>query len=85
VKTYIYHVLLAIDQLGTALIGGYPDETMSSYAYRLNVRGKRMGFMRHVIDALFFWQGPDHCRKAHDDEVARAHMPRALRVATLPP
>jgi hypothetical protein len=30
VKQYIWNVLISIDQFCNALLGGYPDETMSS-------------------------------------------------------
>lgn len=60
---YLLRVLVAIDQLGTALLGGYPDETLSSYAWRLAKQGKPFGFMRNVIDWVFFWDD-NHCYKA---------------------
>lgn len=75
---YVINLLIAIDQLGTTLVGGYPDETMSSYAYRLNIHGKPFGFMRRVIDTLFFWQA-DHCRQAYESERTRKQMPPELR------
>ena len=75
---YLLNVLVAIDQLGTALIGGFPDETMSSYAYRMNIQGKPWGFMRGVIDRLFWFQ-TDHCKKAYDSERRRAQEPPELR------
>lgn len=29
-KRYLFNILLALDQLGNVLTGGFPDETMSS-------------------------------------------------------
>lgn len=29
-KHYLFNILIALDQLGNTLAGGYPDETMSS-------------------------------------------------------
>lgn len=75
---YLLHLLIALDQLGTTALGGWPDETMSSYAYRLHLQGKPAGFMRRVIDRLFFWQ-PDHCRWAYESERQRAQQPPELR------
>ncbi len=75
---YILNVLIGIDQLFTTLLGGFPDETMSSYAYRLAIQRKPFGFMCRVIDALFYWQ-PNHCRLAYLDEVKRRQMPPELR------
>jgi hypothetical protein len=34
-KRYLLNILLAIDRVGNALIGGYPDETISSHAGKL--------------------------------------------------
>lgn len=75
---YILNLLIAIDQLGTTLIGGWPDETLSSYAHRMYMRGKPGGFMRNVINRLFWWQ-EDHCLAAYLREVERAQLPRSLR------
>lgn len=77
-KNYFYNIALGLDQLGTTLLGGYPDETMSSYAHRLRAQGKRFGFTANLIDKLFFWQ-KDHCRMAYESERVRRHMPPLLR------
>lgn len=71
-------VLIAMDQLCTALLGGFADETMSSYAYRMERQGKPWGFMRAVIDRVFWWQ-PGHCRAAYLSEVSRRQEPPELR------
>lgn len=75
---YLLNILIALDQLGTTLIGGWPDETLSSYAHRRYVRGKPGGFMRNVINALFWWQ-EDHCLTSYLRELERAQLPRSLR------
>ena len=77
---YARRVLIAIDQFGTALVGGWPGETMSSYAYRLDRQGKIGGrIFRPAIDALFFWQEL-HCRDAYLGMLARLNLPPELRV-----
>ena len=40
---YLIHLLIALDCVGTALLGGWPGETLSSYAYRLDQQGKPGG------------------------------------------
>lgn len=75
---YIRNILIALDQLGTTLCGGYPDETLSSYAWRLSVQRKPFGFMRGVIDAMFFWQN-DHCYHAYREEADRRQLPPHFR------
>ena len=77
-KNYLLNLGIGIDQLVTTVIGGWPDETLSSYAHRLYVRGKPFGFMRNVINRLFWWQ-PDHCLAAYQDEAERRQLPRSLR------
>ena len=69
-------VLIAIDQLANTLIGGYADETISSYAYRKSLKGKP--WLARLIDALFFWQS-NHCQQAFQSELDRAHLPPSVR------
>jgi hypothetical protein len=79
---YIIDILIAIDQLVTTLVGGFPDETLSSYAYRLDVQGKPGGrIFRPIIDALFSWQGYEggHCKDAYIAERARLQLPPEFR------
>ena len=52
-SNYILRVLIAFDQLVNALIGGNPDETLSSAAYRAEKAGGLWGFWRPVIDFIF--------------------------------
>ena len=76
---YIINILIAIDQLGTTLVGGYPDETLSSYAYRLLQQGKPGGkIFVPIINRIFFWQR-DHCKGAYEEERLRLQFPPILR------
>ena len=67
IKDYGVQCFIAFDQLANALrppIDGtlsYADETLSAHR-----DGKIMGkvFMP-LIDLLFFWQGPNHCKNAY--------------------
>lgn len=79
---YIVNILIALDQLGTAILGGFPDETLSSYVYRLDRLGKPGGrIFRPVIDWLFSWQGyvKGHCHAAWLEERYRYQFPPELR------
>lgn len=79
---YLIRILIAIDQLATTLVGGFPDETLSSYAYRLDVQGKPGGkIFRPLIDWLFSWQGlpQGHCHASYDEERLRLQFPPDLR------
>ena len=79
---YLINLLLAIDCLGTAIIGGFYGETLSSYAWRLDQQGKLGGrIFRPLIDWLFAWQKHPrgHCYYAWQDLKARNNMPPELR------
>lgn len=75
---YIRQVLVAIDQVGNAILGGWADETLSARAFRLRYR-QPYTFWRAVIDAIFFWQ-PGHCEAAYKLERKRMQMPPELRI-----
>lgn len=78
-KRYLTHIGVASTQWLCTLAGGYPDESTSSYLWRLEQQGKPAGrLLRPVVDALFFWQR-EHCRAAHEAERARYHLPPILR------
>lgn len=79
---YLTFILLALDCLGTALVGGYYGETLSSYAWRLERQGKLGGrIFRPAIDWLFAWQRlpGGHCCYAWQDLKDRHNMPPELR------
>lgn len=70
-------VAVAFDQLVNAFCGGWPDETLSSRAWRWELAGKR-SWPRKVIDRLFFWES-EHCRESYESELARRQWPPELR------
>jgi len=81
-KEYLINILIGIDQLATTLIGGWPDETISSYMFRLENQDKIAGrIMRPVIDFLFSWQGLQggHCYHSYLHETLRRDLPPELR------
>lgn len=81
-KAYLLALLIAIDQLVNALLCGQPDETLSSRAHRMRVKGHRYwGWTARAIDTVFFWDR-DHCRKAYESELRRRHLPESM---TKPP
>lgn len=76
---YPTRLALAIDQLLNVLLcNGEPDETMSSAAYRMERDGRFWGFMRPVIDTLFWFQ-PNHCRMAYESEILRLQYAEEFR------
>lgn len=75
--TYVKAVLIAVDQLANALLAGWPDETMSSRAWRWEQDGVR-AWPRCLIDRLFFWE-PNHCRASFQSEREGRQLPPELR------
>lgn len=77
--TYIMNLLIAVDQFFNVLLRGEPDETLSSRAHRMRLKGQPVwGWTATAINLLFFWQ-QDHCKGAFESEQQRRHAPKALR------
>ena len=81
-RRYILQILIAFDQFLCTLVGGWADESLSSYAHRLERQGKFWGRLwRPVIDRFFhvcFGQ-QQHCYQSYLAERERAHLPPELR------
>ena len=75
--TYAKKILIAADQLVNALLAGWPDETLSSRAYRWEQNGVR-SWPRRFIDRLFFWE-QDHCYQSYISEREGRQLPPELR------
>lgn len=67
------NLLLAIDQLGNALIRGHPDETISSRAAKSARRGKRWAC---VLCRMLDWIDPDHCERSIEADRGRPVPPK---------
>lgn len=62
---YLLRVLIALDLLANALIGGKLGETLSGSAWRGEQAGLILPtFFRPIIDRIFSPWGPDHCKEA---------------------
>jgi hypothetical protein len=75
--TYTKKILIALDQFVNALCGGWPDETMSSRAFRWEKDGVRK-WPRRLIDSLFFWES-EHCYQSYLSERVGRQFPPELR------
>ena len=60
-KRYVFSVLVALDQLGNALLGGYADETLSYRSAKARNQGRRWGC---VLCKLLDFIHNDHCHYA---------------------
>ena len=70
-------ILIALDQLVNAVFNGWPDETISSRAWRWERNGKR-AWPRKLIDAVFFFDR-DHCRESYESERLGRQLPPEMR------
>ena len=75
--TYCKAMLIALDQLVNAILAGWPDETMSSRAWRWEQDGVR-AWPRRLIDRLFFWE-QNHCLESYQSERESRQLPPELR------
>ena len=75
--SYIRRLLIAVDQLLNAVLGGWPDETLSSRAWRWELAGVR-SWPRKLIDAIFFME-KDHCLGSYESERLGRQLPPELR------
>jgi hypothetical protein len=69
-KQYLINILLSIDQFFNTLLGGDPDETLSSRA------GKREG--RKIIPTIVCWildkLDPGHCKDAIEEDEGKREV-----------
>lgn len=71
------HILIALDQLVNTIFSGWPDETISSRAWRWDINGKR-AWPRKLIDGIFFWDA-EHCKESYESERLGRQLPPELR------
>lgn len=74
---YLRKVLISIDQLINTLLGGWPDETLSSRCYRWAKDGVYI-WPQKTVNSLFFWQ-KDHCKSSYENERKGRQLPPELR------
>lgn len=70
-------ILIALDQLVNTVFNGWPDETISSRAWRWEQSGK-LRWPRRLIDTLFFFDA-NHCRESYESERLGRQLPPELR------
>ena len=71
IKKYIFNLLISIDQLANTILGGDPDETLSSRMGKMVVRwrvGSTKSQLRYKLAVAICWLlnkiDPDHCNKS---------------------
>ena len=76
VKKWFWNVLIGIDQLANAILGGDPDETISSRLGKVIARKSETNNLAWLVCWVLDKIDPDHCRKSieadeGDDEVIK--------------
>jgi hypothetical protein len=83
-KQRLLNLLIAFDQFAWVLLTlgrGYPDETISAAAWRMEQRGRLAGrILRPLIDATFRPIERDHCRRSYEAELLGAQLPKIYRL-----
>lgn len=74
----LHQILVALDQLFNALLGGWADETLSARSYRNSSKKRRWMLIKTTIDTLFFWQH-NHCFESYLSEMERFQLPAEYR------
>lgn len=77
--TWLKALLIALDQFINALLGGWPDETLSSRCWRWEQAGVR-SWPRKVLDGVARLLGDrEHCRQSFESERQGRQLPPELR------
>lgn len=64
-RKYFWNILISIDQLLNTLLGGYPDETISSRAGKAQRKGKKWG--RLLCSFLNIFENK-HCQLSIEED-----------------
>ncbi|TFE30846.1 hypothetical protein [Cohnella luojiensis] len=67
-KQYVWNLLISIDQLANTLLGGSPDETISSRMGKRAIKGDRLGRLICRFLDLF---DKGHCKKSIEEDEGR--------------
>ena len=70
-------LFIAVNQLINTIFNGWPDETISSRAWRWHIDNKR-SWPYKLIDTIFFWE-EKHCYNSYISEKESTQLPPELR------
>ena len=78
---YIENLLIAIDQLINAILGGSCDETISALCYRKSQEKGHYFYkiLKFILDVCLSPIRQDHCEQAYLSEVCRKQLPPEYR------
>ena len=81
-QEYLRHNLIAIDQLANALLGGFPDETISARLYRNRHKHSFVDTLSLMVDLVFelLTGEKNHCKNAYKWELRKGNLPNLYKV-----
>jgi len=69
IKRYVVNLLISIDQFFNTLLGGYPDETISSRAGKwVRANSQAKGGVWYWLCRCLHMIDPNHCLDAIEDD-----------------
>lgn len=81
-KQRFLNILISFDSFVYVLFTlgkGWPGETISSAAYRAEVKKLFFGRIRPLIDWLFSWLEKEHCKIAFEYAYYKRNLPEDMR------
>lgn len=78
----ILNILISLDSFVYVVFtlgAGYPGETISSAAYRAELKGLFFGKARPLIDWMFSKLEKEHCRLAYEYAYLKYNLPEDMR------
>lgn len=84
-KHWFLQLAIAFDQFLNVLLTpgtatAWADETFSSRVYRMQQSGSKIGnALVTVIDFMFKWAGPEHCKRSFEEERGQRQSPPETR------
>lgn len=71
-KLYARNILVGVDQLLGAFLGGDPDETISSRVGKWSASGSKVGrFFEIILDSIF---GKNHCKECIEADEGKEEL-----------
>lgn len=80
-KWHCFQILVALDQLGNAILGGWADETISARTYRNSQKGYWYArLFEKFLNCVFGMFGDkEHCKTAYESEINNAQLGKNYR------
>lgn len=78
-KHHVKQILIALDQLINALLGGWADCTLSARCY---INSEKYWYAKlgvKILDLIFKPWDKEHCKESYESEINRTQLPEDMR------